>query len=168
MDAQWRLHLKTLTPTERNYAQIEKETLAILFGCIWFEQYILGREITVESDHKPLLAIVKKSLLTIPKRLQRMFLALQRYSYNIHFVPGSKLYMADALSRLHLFKNLRIIDERVEEIRHATIADDNMLKLTEYIVYGFPDSKDDVPECLQPYLRCIDELTTQNGINFKV
>ena len=34
---------KTLTPTEVGYAQIEKETLAILFGCTCFKNYVYGR-----------------------------------------------------------------------------------------------------------------------------
>ena len=48
----------TLSPTERNYAQIEKEFLAIVFGCQRFDQYLARKDkITVESDHKPLQAI---------------------------------------------------------------------------------------------------------------
>lgn len=70
---------RALTKTEQNYAQIEKESLAILFSCVRFEQYILGKPVTIESDHRPLQTIIKKPLLSIPKRLQRMFLALQRY-----------------------------------------------------------------------------------------
>ena len=46
---------RTLTPTEQRYAQIEKECLAIVFGCDKFDQYLHGRDfITVHSDHKPL------------------------------------------------------------------------------------------------------------------
>ena len=44
---------KSLTPSEINYAQIEKEMLAILFGCKHFHHYIYGREICVQTDHKP-------------------------------------------------------------------------------------------------------------------
>ena len=48
---------QTLTSTERNYERIEKEALAIVFACERFEQYIMGKETTVLSDHKPLMNI---------------------------------------------------------------------------------------------------------------
>ena len=54
----------TLSQVEQRYAQIEKECLAIVFACSKFSQYITRREIiTVETDHKPLQSIFKKSLL---------------------------------------------------------------------------------------------------------
>ena len=69
---------RTLSQTEQRYAQIEKECLAIVFGCDQFSQYITRRhKVTVESDHKPLQSIFKKSLLEAPCRLQRMMLRLQ-------------------------------------------------------------------------------------------
>jgi hypothetical protein len=47
---------RALTTTEQNYAQIEKETLAIVFSCIRFSQYITAaKHISIRSDHKPLL-----------------------------------------------------------------------------------------------------------------
>lgn len=52
---------RALTRSQQNYAQIEKEALAILFGCEQFHQYIFG-SVTVESDHKPLQSITKKPL----------------------------------------------------------------------------------------------------------
>lgn len=53
---------KALTPTQERYAQIEKELLPVVFGCAKFAEYIVGRDVTVESDHKPLEAIMKKPL----------------------------------------------------------------------------------------------------------
>lgn len=61
---------KTLTSSEINYAQIEKEMLAILFGCKRFHQYVYGRRFTVETDHRPLIFIMKKPLAAAPARLQ--------------------------------------------------------------------------------------------------
>ncbi|CAB3998096.1 Retrovirus-related Pol poly from transposon [Paramuricea clavata] len=54
---------RSLTPTEMQYAQIEKEMLVIVFGMERFESYLYGRNVKVESDHKPLESILKKSLL---------------------------------------------------------------------------------------------------------
>jgi hypothetical protein len=51
---------RALTETERQYAQIEKEMLSIVFGLERFERYVYGRDITVENDHKPLIPIHKK------------------------------------------------------------------------------------------------------------
>ena len=68
---------RTLSKVEQRYAQIEKECLAIVCGRSKFSQYITRREkITVETDHKPLQPIFKKSLLDAPSRLQRMLLRL--------------------------------------------------------------------------------------------
>ena len=51
---------RALTNTEKNYAQIEKELLSIVHGCIRFYHYVYGREITVQTDHKPLENILKR------------------------------------------------------------------------------------------------------------
>ena len=45
---------KSLTTSQKNYAQIEKEMLAIVFGCNKFHDYVYGLpNIVVETDHKP-------------------------------------------------------------------------------------------------------------------
>ena len=51
---------KALTGTQINYAQIKKELQAIVFGCERFHSYIYGREVTVETDHKPLNGVFNK------------------------------------------------------------------------------------------------------------
>ena len=45
---------RALTNTEKNYARIEKASLCIVQGCIRLDQYVYGREIIVQTDHKPL------------------------------------------------------------------------------------------------------------------
>ena len=56
---------KSLTDTETRYANIERELLAIVFGCEKFHKYLYGRSFVVESDHKPLEMIcLKKSNLS--------------------------------------------------------------------------------------------------------
>ena len=69
---------KSLTPTEIGYAQIEKELYDVLFACKRFHQMIYSPCITVQSDHRPLVAISKKGLHACPPRLQRMLLQLSK------------------------------------------------------------------------------------------
>ena len=71
---------RTLSASERNYAQIEKEMLAIVFGLEKFHHYVYGNDILIITDHKPLTFIVKKPLSKAPKRIQNMILKTQGYN----------------------------------------------------------------------------------------
>lgn len=51
---------RALTDCQKLYAQIEKQLLAIVLGCEKFHQYLYGRHVHVESDHKRLGVIFKK------------------------------------------------------------------------------------------------------------
>ena len=90
---------RAMTEAECNYAQIEKELLAIVFACEKFAQHIYGRLTMVQSDHKPLVSIFKNQISATTPRLQRMLLHLMKYSLRIEYLPGSKMFIADTRSR---------------------------------------------------------------------
>ena len=93
---------RALTDCETRYAQIEKELLAIVFACEKFNNYVYGRDVLVQSDHKPLEAIFSKPLSSTTPRLQRMLIRLGRYRLHIRYTPGKEMRIADALSRAYL------------------------------------------------------------------
>ena len=63
---------KALTETEQRYANIERELLAVVFGCERFRMYLHRFKFQVESDHKPLEMIILKILIAAPPCLQRI------------------------------------------------------------------------------------------------
>ena len=89
---------RSMSKTERRYAQIEKEALAVTWACEKFTDYIFGRKF--ELDHKPLIPLLNtKQLESMPPRILRFRLRLARYVYSICHAPGKHLYTADTLSR---------------------------------------------------------------------
>ena len=89
---------RTLQPSECNYAQLEKEALALIFGIKKFHQYLFGRRFTLITDHKPLLAILgpKKGVPSLAAaRLQRWALLLSAYNYELEFKPTEQHSNAD-------------------------------------------------------------------------
>ena len=95
----------TLTPVERNYSQLEKEALAIIYAVKCFHQYLYGTHFTLYSDHK-LLERLLDEFQQIPPlasaRIQRWALTLAAYQYTIKYKPGKSMSTADVLSRLPL------------------------------------------------------------------
>ena len=176
---------KALTESEIRYAQIEKEALAIAFGCIKFDHYIYGKTVLVESDHKPLETIFKKSINECPARLQRIRLKLQRYDLLIKYKPGKELLLADALSRayinnekLNLEKEIEaqvcLLEEsfpislsKKEEFINETKHDDEMCLLAKFINDGWPNNKKDVPDKIKQNYNYANELSVINGLIFK-
>ena len=93
---------RSLTSSERNYCQLEKETLSIVFGCSRFHEYVYGRFFEVYNDHLPLKPIFNKPISKSPPRIQRFLLRLQRYEFKMHYIKGTDLVVADNLSRAAL------------------------------------------------------------------
>ena len=87
-----------MTSTEQRYAQIEKEALATTWVCEKFNDYILGKDILIEKDHKPLVPLFgSKNLDELPPRIQRFKMRLMKYSFIISHIPGKDLVIADTL-----------------------------------------------------------------------
>ena len=148
------------TSAEQNWAQIEKETLAVVFGLEHFDQYTCGRKVVIENDHKPLAAILKKPLSQAPKRPQALILWLHRYDVDFHYVEGSKLFITDTPSRAFLDvpdTHVRVIKgnawkgESDERINEATADDESMHKLLSIIRDSWRDKNEGLSE-LKPFL----------------
>ena len=93
---------RTLTKAEKNYLQLEKEGLAVVFGVKKYA-YLWGRQFLIESDHKLLSSLLYfGELKEIPPlasaRIQRWALTLSAYHYSIRYKAGKTLCNADALS----------------------------------------------------------------------
>ena len=178
---------RELTTTEQNYSQIEKELLAIVFSCEHFEHYIYGKHVTVETDHKPLIAIQKKPINTASKRLQRMMLRLQRFDLNLTYKPGKEMYIADALSRalpkqskisstshfcndletVNFVEDLPISDSTLAKFQVETAKDESLQVLSQVIRAGWPTKTSMVPTSAQLFFKYRDEMTLQNGLIFE-
>ena len=181
-DKQWKpvaYASRSMSDTERRYAQIEKEALAITWACEKFSEYILGKMVTIETDHKPLVPLLtSKQLDSLPARVLRFRLRMDRFTYSIHHVPGKKLNTADTLSRAPLISTVRDQDleelaemltsaqvehlpaskERLEQYRQAQHSDATCSTLMEYCRNGWPD-RDKLTPNLVPFWPARGELT---------
>ncbi len=170
---------RTLTTTERNWAQIEKELLAVVFGLERFDQYTYGTKVTVQNDHKPLASIIRKPLSQAPKRLQALMMRVHRYNMDFHFLKGSELVIADTLSRAYIDSpDLRprilaitffpdISDARLQEVKEATSRDMALKTLQSLILDGWPNAKCQVPNDARPYYDIRDVLSCEDGVILK-
>jgi len=168
---------RALTPSERDWAQIEKEALSLLYGPERFDQYTYGHTVKVENDHKPLAVILRKPLSMATKRLQDSTMRYLRYDINFVFVKGTDLHLADRLSRAHLYSSegnqdtrARIInvnefgdipDKRLDEIREATSRDASLQTVIKLVLEGWPEDKHSTPLCALPYFDVRDSRNSR-------
>lgn len=175
---------RALTDCQQRYAQIEKELLAIVYGCEKFHQYVYGKEIQVESHHKPLESIFKKCLHQAPMRLQRMLLRLQRYCLKVTYKPGKELHIADTLRRAFLkeekedllgkdldvnmiTQQLPMSEEKLSRFQKATAEDTELQLLKDMTLKGWPTHRALAPKDILPYWTFRDEISYSSGLMFK-
>ena len=172
---------RTLTSSERNYAQVEKEALSLIFGVKRFHSYLYGRPFILVTDHKPLTAILgpKKGIPPLAAaRLQRWAWILSAYTYEIEFRPTNEHCNADGLSRLPLsgipavenhsdpqifnISQMEALPVTTSQLRAATGSDPILSKVLRYLRSTWPRDHT-IPQCLRPFSDRRNELTVEEG-----
>lgn len=171
---------RTLSSSEKNYAHIDKEALAIIYGVNKFEKYLIGRTFTLVTDHKPLQSIFgfRKGLpSTVTARLHRYAVRLSSFDFSIEYRDGVKHSNADALSRAPVDNSEDAADEteRCEvaclqniNLRPAVVAEetsnDQTLSLVLANIRGGWCEHCPNDATLEPYWRHRRQLSTGQGI----
>ena len=157
---------RSMTETERRYAQIEKEALAITWALEHWAEFLIGMRFKVETDHKPLIPLFSTKLIDeLPVRIQCFRMRLMRFDFPITHVLGKLLYTADSLSRspqegkaqepnswndLHdevecyvnaVLVTLPASDQQLDEIRSELKNDDTLKTVMQYVQNGWPEEK---------------------------
>ncbi|XP_049885516.1 uncharacterized protein K02A2.6-like [Pectinophora gossypiella] len=173
---------KSFTKTEQGYSQLEKEANAILVACKKFHTYIWGcKDLTIESDHKPLETIFKRPLTDAPPRLQRMLYQILPYNPKVVYKKGSEMYVADTLSRdceslssedlnpenLQICTIVPFTKPRREELENETEKCEELAELKKVILKGWPKTIEELPENLKKYWYYRETLSVYNNIIFK-
>ena len=135
----------------------------------------------METDHEPLVPLLSThSLDQLPPRIQRFRMRLIRYHFkDISHVPGKKMYIGDALSKLRpqhadlqpiiaddemkahvarVMTGLPASDTRLQQIIEAQDEDPVCKQIKTYCSEGWPD-KHSVNDAMKPYWSTRGELT---------
>ncbi len=181
---------RSLTQAERNYSQLEREALAIVFGLQRFHQYLYARKFTLWTDNKPLSLILgsKKGLpILAASRIQRWAVILSGYTYVIKHRPAERNCHADFLSRLPIpDSDLSTKSEREKfntfwtneatetnksqinnmpiskrMLRKATETDKVLSKVMHFVQYGWPE--EELHHEFKQYAQKKHELTIEEG-----
>ncbi|XP_050088326.1 uncharacterized protein K02A2.6-like [Anopheles aquasalis] len=123
----------TLTQAQKNYAQVHKEALAVVFGVQKFHKYIYGIRFKLVTDNSGVKEIFKPTRTTSSiavARLSRWALILANYEYTIEHRPGKYMSNVDALSRLPLSEELELKEQELQlnAITSSSIIDIGMIR----------------------------------------
>ena len=172
---------RTLSSHERNYSQIEKEGLAIVYAVKKFHQYLYGMKFEIVTDHKPLLGLLgeyKPVSVTAASRIQRWALLLSAYNYRLTYRRGVENGNADALSRLPKLATHKEVSEMENEVHMVrmdrapvnakemateTRKDPLLSKVHDYILEGWPEEFE-ARDLWKPLSSRKDELSVDKGV----
>lgn len=177
---------KILTGAQKNYSQIQKEALAIIYGLKKFYQYLYGRKFKLVTDHRPLIAMFgpgKATPTLAANRLARWAMILNQFDYDIEYRKTADHSNADALSRLPVSEDPIFDGEESEDDREMVCAIDEISRrfqpadslkresakdpvistVIRFTREGWPPRKSDESTEIQRFRQLSDSLAVING-----
>ena len=171
-----------LFSADRNYTQIGKEALTIIFGVNKFEKYLMERHFTIYTDHKPLVKLFDSQQATSATgaaRINRWSHYLSNFNYQVEYRKGCDNSNADALSRLPLSSTESTLEElsNVQPVQisliESTPIDSKQCKMAilrnpiyskvlNFVHRGWPDKRPSEELC--PYHLRREELIIEDNI----
>ena len=176
---------RSLTETESRYSNIERELLATCWSLEKLNHYVFGKKVVIETDHKPLESIWKKSISSAPPRLQRLLLKMAKYNVQIRYIQGKSNVIADALSRIShmeppaedneiplveldtISRTLPSSPAKLDEVREYTDQDVVLSHLKDVVHHGWPEYPNECPQDLKEFWNFREDLSVENGLILK-
>ena len=171
---------RSLSTAEKKYAQLEKEALSLVFGISKFHKYLYGRDFVLQTDHLPLIVLLKEDRAfsaMASARIHRWALTLSNYQYHLEHRPGASICHADGLSRLPLpdtpgrvpvpeevvlaLTTMNDTPITAEHIARWTATDPILSQVLQFVERGWPC---DVTRDCESYTRRKEELSVQHGV----
>jgi len=123
---------RKLLPYERNYSAWKAECLALVFGLLEFEDYLLGQKFTIEVDNKALSFLQTSEHL--PRVCQSWLDLIQKFNFDIKHIPGVDNGAADLLSRFSVSSLATPIPQTDEEKKNLILKVHDMGHLSRDLV----------------------------------
>ena len=173
---------KSLTAAQQNYVAIELEALAVSWAVQKFHHYLYETSFTLQSDQKPLQAILSKSLVEATPWMQRLLLPTIPDDMAVEYIKGETNSIADCLSSAPVAKDTiklpilqvnqitahaRCTQNRIDRLRQSTAKDDTLILLKHTVQHGWPQTITELPPELHPYWTFREEISTEDGILLK-
>ena len=147
-----------------------------------FHHYFYGQKFSLETDQRPLVSILSKSLLEASLRMQWLLMKTVPYDMTVKYIPGTTNTVADCLStvplrtdtiqlpilQVHQITNhLRCTADWFQQLHEKTAQEDTLALLKHSVHSGWPEKIQELSVELLPYWTFCKELTIEDGLVFK-
>ena len=140
----------------------------------------------ITTDHKPLIPLFQKSITNITPRLSRLLLRVSEFDVQLHYLPGLRMKLSDALSRksshntdgrnCFKVKGLNISVHEIDvymsgcklsNIHEENQKDDTIWFLIKHPLEGLPESQDKRPDSIKEFHSFHYVLSVADGLVLK-
>ena len=151
-----------------------------------FHYFLYGKQCTLETDQKPLVAIYKKHMVEISPRIQCLVVRIFPYQlFDVRYHKGVEIPLAEALSRVTplpmeedgiqlpiiavnlVMVNIPCSSNELDQIHGETRKDPTLKLLMHYISDGWPVEQRQLPQELHVYWNYWEDLSIKDGIATK-